>query len=324
MFPTRPELNWSAKEGLNGRNYMVRIDHQMNANNTYTARYLTERQPNRDLLTGERATLSTANYELDVDQTASVAYNRVIGTTALNTLRASIETEDIQRGAEPGTFLETNRKDLEAPVLRFLSFDEQGHTNGQHRNAQAPGLDDTFSWFVPGKGGDHDLKFGFQYLYARNELSEQGSMNGVFTFPGDRAFNAADPSTYPERLSIRVPVPAGVTSFTHSFAFYAQDKWRVTPKLTLNLGLRYDVDIFPFLQPLNPLLESANTRSTRTTSSRAPASRTTSMGDRLFAAASGATTRSSSSVRARRCKTPACLADRSSSISPSVSRPGPE
>ena len=35
--------------------------------------YLTERQPNRDLLTGERATLSTANYELDIDQTASIA-----------------------------------------------------------------------------------------------------------------------------------------------------------------------------------------------------------------------------------------------------------
>ncbi len=256
VFPTRPELNWSAKEGLNGRNYMVRVDHQINANNTYTARYLTERQPNRDLLTGERATLSTGNYELDTDQTASVAYNRVIGTRALNTVRASIETEDIQRGAEPGTFLETNRKDLEAPVLRFLSFDEQGHTNGQHRNAQAPGIDDTFSLFVPGKAGDHDLKFGFQYLYAKNELSEQGSMNGVFSFPGDRPFNAADPSTYPERLSIRVPVPAGVTSFTHSFGYYAQDKWRITPKLTLNFGLRYDVDIFPFLQPLNPLLES--------------------------------------------------------------------
>ena len=254
VFPTRPELNWSAKEGLNGRNYMIRVDHQLNANNTYTARYLTERQPNRDLLTGDRATLSTGNYELDIDQTASAAYNLVIGTRALNTIRASIETEDIQRGAEPGDFLETNRKDLEPPVLRFLSFDEQGHTNGQHRNAQAPGLDNTFSLFVPGKRGDHDLKFGFQYLYARNRLSEQGSMNGVFSFPGDRPFNAADPFSYPERLSIRVPVPAGVTSFTHSFGYYAQDKWRITSKLTLNLGLRYDVDIFPYLQENNPLL----------------------------------------------------------------------
>ena len=58
------------------------------------------------------------------------------------------------RGAEPGDFLETNDKTLEPPVLRFLNFDEQGHTNGHHRNAQAPGIDNTFNWFMPGKAGD--------------------------------------------------------------------------------------------------------------------------------------------------------------------------
>lgn len=253
VFPTRPALNWSEKSGLNGRNYMIRVDHQLNANNTYTFRYLTERQPNRDLLSGDRATLSTRNYELDTDQTASAAYNRVIGSRGLYTVRASIETEDIERGAEPGTFLETRRKDEEAPVLRYLTFDEQGHTNGHHRNAQAPGLDNVFNWFLPGKAGDHDLKLGFQYLYARNVLDEQGTMNGVFSFPSDRPFNAADPSTYPERLAIRIPSPAGQTSFTHSFGYYVQDKWRATRKLTITLGLRYDVDIFPFAQPNNPL-----------------------------------------------------------------------
>ena len=50
VFPSRPDLNWSLKSGLNGRNFIGRIDHQINGNNTYTFRYLTERQPNRNLL----------------------------------------------------------------------------------------------------------------------------------------------------------------------------------------------------------------------------------------------------------------------------------
>lgn len=253
-FPTRPDLNLTTQQGLNGYNHMIRVDGQINSNNTYTARYLTERQPNRNLFSGDTATATTANYELDEDQTASFSYNRVIGQRGLNTVRVSVESEHIRRGAEPGTFLETQRKDLEDPVLRHLSFDEQGHTNGQTRFAYGVGFDDSFSWFLPGKRGDHDLKVGFQYLYGLNDLNEQGSANGVFTFATDRPFNAADPSTYPERLTIRVPGPGGQETFVHSLGLYGQDKWRVTNDLTINLGLRWDVDVAPFVQHYNPLL----------------------------------------------------------------------
>jgi carboxypeptidase family protein/TonB-dependent receptor-like protein len=257
VFPTRPDLNWSQKSGLNGKNFMGRIDHQINAANTYTFRYLTERQPNRGLLTGDTATLTSGNYELDTDQTASAAYNHVFGNKALNTVRVSMESEDIQRGAEPGTFLETNDKTLEPPVLNHLSFTEQGHVNGQHRFERAIGLDDTFSLFLPGHHGDHDIKAGFQYQYSGNDLNEQGSMNGAFQFASDLEFNAANPSTYPERLSIRVPIPSHLLTPLNSFAFFGQDKWRATKQLTINLGLRYDVDLFRYVQPYNPLLGSS-------------------------------------------------------------------
>src|SRR5262245_15413083 len=256
VFPTRPDLNWSLKSPLNGRNFIGRLDHQINAANTYTFRYLTERQPNRGLLTGDTATLTSGNYELDIDQTWSAAYNHVFGSKALNTVRVSMESEDIQRGAEPGTFLETNDKTLEPPVLNHLSFTEQGHVNGQHRHEQALGLDDTFSLFLPGHHGDHDVKAGFQYQYSGNELDEQGSMNGAFQFASDLEYSGANPSTYPERLAIRVPIPSHILTPLNSFAFFAQDKWRATKQLTINLGLRYDVDFFRFVQPYNPLLGS--------------------------------------------------------------------
>ena len=53
-------------------------------------------------------------------------------------------------------------------------------------------------------------------------------MNGAFTFASDKAFNAADPSTYPERLTIRVPVPSNLVTPLQSYSVFAQDKWKAT------------------------------------------------------------------------------------------------
>jgi Carboxypeptidase regulatory-like domain/TonB dependent receptor len=41
------------------------------------------------------------------------------------------------------------------------------------------------------------------------------------------------------------------------FAFFAQDTWRVTPKLTLNYGVRYDVEISPLFAPATSINAAA-------------------------------------------------------------------
>jgi hypothetical protein len=115
------------------------------------------------------------------------------------------------------------------------------------------GLDQTFSWFISGAGGSHDLKIGSQYVYGEHFEEFQRFMNGAFRFPSDRAFDAADPSTYPERLEIQVPAKGEWLSRTHSIGLFVQDKWQVAPKLTVNLGMRYDVDVSPLRWDDNPL-----------------------------------------------------------------------
>ena len=169
VFPTRPELNWSAKEGLNGRNYMIRVDHQMNANNTYTARYLTERQPNRDLLTGDRATLSTAQLR---------ARHRPDGERRL-------QPRHRDEGAEHDPGVDRDGRHPARRGTRRLPRDQSQGSRGsraplpelrragahQRAASQRPGARDSTTRSAcscPEKRGDHDLKFGFQYLYARN------------------------------------------------------------------------------------------------------------------------------------------------------------
>jgi hypothetical protein len=46
--------------------------------------------------------------------------------------------------------------------------------------------------------------------------------------------------------------PPGFTFSTNEFAAFLQDQWRFSPRLTLNLGLRYEVELLPSAQISNP------------------------------------------------------------------------
>ena len=73
----------------------------------------------------------------------------------------------------------------------------------------------------------------------------RGGPFGQFNFLTDRKFNPANPFTYPSRFRIRLGDSFFDIKDWRTNAFVS-DKWRVTDKLTLSLGVRYDYsDIVP-------------------------------------------------------------------------------
>lgn len=252
IFPDRPDLSFSGTSDFNFYNFMNRFDHQVNANNTYGIRYLTEHQPNRNQIRAN-STLNTLGYDIDTDTAWIGSYNRVIGGAKLYSARFSLVREDVPQGCECGNYEETLRMDLELPTLRGLSFDDQHYANGNRRTNQAINFDQSFTWFRPGKRGDHDIKFGTQYVYGEETRMNQNALNGIFSFPSNRVYNAADPSTYPERLQVQVPGPLDFDIHSQSIGMFAQDKWTVNKSLTLSLGVRYDFDLAAFSEKWNPL-----------------------------------------------------------------------
>src|SRR2546426_941888 len=168
-FDARPELNYSNTQSMKLWNHMVRVDHQINATNTWTARFLEEDSPTYNRVAG-RWTLASRDQEYDVDRNAGGNWNTGFAKTRFNQVRA---------------------------------------------------------------GSPYD-------------------MNGRFSFSTDKAFNASNPSTYPERLFIRVPAPSDILMPTHVAVFFAQDKWH-RDNLTLNLGVRYDLERTPLDNSSNPL-----------------------------------------------------------------------
>src|SRR5437773_2131616 len=90
------------------------------------------------------------------------------------------------------------------PQLNYLEFRAQASTEAQGPWDSNYQIEDDYSWFVPGKRGDHELKFGVRYNYTGLKRVSQINANGTFSFSIDLPFDPANPRTYPERLSIRL------------------------------------------------------------------------------------------------------------------------
>jgi hypothetical protein len=259
VYTTRPDKNFSVAEETNFWNYLGRVDHQLNSNHNYSVRFLIDHQPNINQVLGGGGsngnlggTINTLSIEKDNDWTLVATYNWVIGATKLNTLRASSVNESPTR-CQP-LYHETGDWTQAPPTLQYVSFIDQADDNfADVRTMRVYGIDDTFSWFIPGARGSHDIKIGSQYQLGEHLREDQRVTNGRFQFPSDRDFNPSDPSTYPERFSIRVPAALRALTRTHSVGFYIQDKWQMTPDLTVSLGLRYDVHVSPIRELWNPM-----------------------------------------------------------------------
>ena len=262
VFPdVRSDLNYSTTESWEAWNSLIRVDHQINANNSWAFRWLRELAPQFNLLGSRTATPAAWQDETDNDQTYVGSWTSVLGNSKVNTVRLSATREQWWRGnpcwREQGPFEEITARGSTAqaacpPMYQYQDF-QDNQLNGSAGNRDHHwSLSNAFSWFVPDRAGDHDLKFGATYHRTNMLWRDQGGLNGRFGFGGNMPFHRDDFSTYPEWVDIRVGGQQYVPTLYNTLEAYAQDKWGVSDRLTLNLGVRYDLEVFPLENPDNP------------------------------------------------------------------------
>ena len=252
-IPARPELNGTQITKDRVWNTIIRGDHQVNNNMTYSARWLREASPQSNQIIGT-VTPAAAREESDVDQTFSFNVSNVLSNTKVSTARLTWTRENV---AFANACFNGNGRDMtKCPVtLAYQDFTDQQDNTAQARINDGIQFEETLGWFIPGMRGDHDIKFGFQYEYSGAYNTNQGNMNGTFSYGrNNTAFNSAIASTYPDRFSIRVGGPSTFYEKAHYVAGFAQDKWRLNQNITLSLGARYDVEIIPIPETDDPLV----------------------------------------------------------------------
>jgi hypothetical protein len=136
------------------------------------------------------------------------------------------------------------------PQVSVAGYDTLGN-NGQRHNAFM-----TYALLssVTLERGKHIFKAGFDGRMIRVNDNEASYGAGGFTFGTNftQGPNAATTSAYDGDALASMLIGLGtgyviqdykdVATQSYYFAEYLQDDWRITPKLTVNLGVRYDLD----------------------------------------------------------------------------------
>ena len=257
-----PDPNWRqvivAKDP--GWQFDGKVDHQFSSNHRISGRY----SRHHDTATAPTILGNDGDgyiYETTA-QNGGIEYNWSVTPTALLTTRFSVD-----RVHAPG--ISNNY-----PTLSDVGLSSDLAANGLTRMPTI-GVDDPFtslfnqccvdthfahSLYSYSAGlqwvkGRHSIKFGGEQRLFYNNFWQPDNPTGIFNFSrdvttsqpnnglGDDDHRQGNPFAtillgYPHDASLHL-VPA-VADKSKETAFYVQDDWKVTPKLTVNLGLRYE------------------------------------------------------------------------------------
>jgi hypothetical protein len=140
----------------------------------------------------------------------------------------------------------------------FLGREPYSYINRVEQRYQ---FTDNFAWTI----GRHDTKLGVDFNYIPIYATFTVNYGGVYDFGAVSPFPAPFPSFSPvQAYGAGIPQDfiQGVGNPTDSFSnkplgLYWQDSWRARPNLTINYGLRYDVEFPPQFSPPDALAQAA-------------------------------------------------------------------
>jgi outer membrane receptor protein involved in Fe transport len=211
--------------------FMIKTDIHLNSSNQLTLRF------NQQSFTGNN---NENGGPLSVQEHSgnSVAKTTTFSGSLTSTLTNRLVNEfrfQFGRDREPGT---ANSDVTEARIQTGNGFLQLGRNNFSPRETTIKRIQliDNVSY----THGAHNLKAGIDLNFDRIFNFFPGFFNGQYTFNTYALFASNTPASYTQNFG-GTGTSGGTTNPNLSdYGFFVQDDWRVNPKLTVNLGLRYD------------------------------------------------------------------------------------
>jgi hypothetical protein len=139
-----------------------------------------------------------------------------------------------------------------------------GYWNAKDANAGPAGTDDySLRELVTWTHGKHTIQFGGEFLVDKAAKAAYLNNYGAVTFSGVMTKNALADYLIGIPSSFTQDSPAYTRTTAFTYAGFLQDDYRITPRLMLNLGVRYDVQTPPVESADHNVTYIAGQQSTR-------------------------------------------------------------
>jgi hypothetical protein len=250
------------------RSYMAKIDHNINSNNRISGKWYHSRNTeDRYNLTGEAGSIFQG-FENRRNNGGNVNYTSTLSSNFILDVRGSwnqFKLRRFQEGQPTAGDLGFTGIPLDRQGFIFPRFDFQNYrTLGAERADWNDGRERPFDLMsiqptLTQLWGKHTLKYGYDYRGLREEYMTGGYASGRFTFNGLYTMRASNSGSTEQNRPGRdlaafllgIPSAGGnslidnpteynISSQYHGF--FVHDDYRILPNLTLNLGLRYDIE----------------------------------------------------------------------------------
>lgn len=237
LFPSPPQPSHTIPTPYDEKRYNGRIDHTFNQNERAFISYIAQDNKSNNDQSSAQVDLSEGNFTINDLILTNITLNSILTPNIVNNFTAGFQYWN-------------NLIDSKNRVPYYLFPD--GTSFGTNINVPQKSSQhkfqfrDDFSW----THGKHTLRTGVDFLY---EPQVGGFfVNNVTTEYDffDSAASLLNPALYSNGFStpgvvVNMAGSAGDPSFNLNpkmVGIYAQDDWRITPRLLLNLGVRYDRD----------------------------------------------------------------------------------
>ncbi|MDQ2711425.1 MAG: TonB-dependent receptor, partial [Acidobacteriota bacterium] len=256
LIPTSPTgyLFPQAAATNNYNQYLGRFDYTISARDSLSGTFTTNDNPQLNPFASSTPSGDVTGFPTTTSDTTyfgSLVYTHTFTPALLNELRVTAQRDNHQQAipaasqplaADLGANVPSDQP-TGPPRLAFLG---SNLTVGFSTQGPTTLIDNTYAFYdnLSWVKGNHSLKFGFFFSPYQNNTVYDYFVNGSYYFYGTNTkvrsgYDFADfLMGNPDEFLQFGKAPSNIRS--HQYAGYAQDSWKVSKRLTLNLGLRYE------------------------------------------------------------------------------------